>query len=199
MIIYQVYDETIEQARGIAARLKPVLEFGAALCSVVPSAINDAVRQCCGISQCPAIVRMGKLLLQGSEPTEDLVQQWIEQHSDQCDQVEGAHGNFGYDESNPIPSDGNWYCRRLRCTQGHPFWYQRLGSSGSSPDGHIVDRLYLLCFERESKVVLYFDMYHKGHSSLVPDGLLWNDEPLGHGTTRGIVANFPEGLDKTSS
>ena len=30
---------------------------------------------------------------------------------------------------------------------------------------------HLLCFGRESEVVLYFDMYHKGSSALVPEGL----------------------------
>lgn len=199
MIIYQVYDETAEQARGIAARLKTLLESGAVQCSVVPSVINDAVRQSCGISQCPAIVRSGKVLWQGSEPAEELIRQWSEQHFAQCDQVEGANGNFGYDKTNPIPSEGNWYCRRLRCAQGHPFWYQRLWSPGPGPDGHLVDRVLLLCFERESKVSLFFDIYHGGHSSLVPNGLQWNQEPLGRGTMAGMVENFPEDLDKPSS
>jgi hypothetical protein len=110
------------------------------------------------------------------------------------DQVEGAYGRVGYELSNPIPVDGNWYCRRLRCPNGHPFWYHRLGSVGRGPDSHIVDRVHLLCFGRESEVILYFDMYHEEFTSLAPEGLTLEYEPAGKGTTSGRVPDFPEGL-----
>lgn len=112
---------------------------------------------------------------------------------EQCDEVPGASGRFGYQMSNPIPADGNWYCRRLRCPNGHPFWYHRQGSVGSGPDRHIMDRMELLCFGGEHHVILYFDMYHPGASSKVPDGLTVG-EPLGRGETRGFVPGFPQNL-----
>lgn len=99
MIIYQVYDETAEQAQVVAERLKEALARASAHVFVVPSGISSEIKQARGIFQCPAIVRHGKVVLQGSEPTEELIHQWVAQHSAQCDEVEGAYGNFGYDES----------------------------------------------------------------------------------------------------
>jgi hypothetical protein len=90
---------------------------------------------------------------------------------EQRDQIDGAAGEFGYEQTNPIPADGYRYCRRLRCPAGHPYWYRRVGSVGSAPDHHIVDMMELECFEAESRIELYFDMYHVGPSSLVPKGL----------------------------
>jgi tetratricopeptide (TPR) repeat protein len=113
--------------------------------------------------------------------------------NEQCDQVPGAFGRFGFDESNPIPADGNWYCQRLRCPNGHPYWYHRPGSVGFGPDGHMVDSLELQCFGGESRINLFFDMYHKGASSLVPEGLILGLAE-GIGTTKGIIPNFPKGL-----
>lgn len=108
----------------------------------------------------------------------------------QCNTVEGAAGRFGFDKTNPIPADGNWYCKRLRCPSGHPYYYHRLGSVGHGPDGHIVDCMELICFGRESRVKLFFDMYHHGPSTFVPHGLGFG-APEGAGTTQGEVADFP--------
>lgn len=194
MLIFTVYDETLEQAQAVTQIIKAALTKASAFTFISPIVATSEVKQLRGISRCPAIARNGVVLWEGSCPSDDQALQWVKENSAQRDQVEGARGRFGYDESNPIPADGNWYCRRLRCSNGHPFWYHRLGSCGSGPDGHIVDRLHLLCFGRESEVSLYFDMYHKGHSSLVPDGLSWEDAPSGRGTTSGLVLDFPEGL-----
>lgn len=170
MIVFNVFDESKEQAEAVAATLKGGLR-GAASIFVWASIATPEVKQARGISRCPAIVKNGRLLWEGSCPTDAQMLQWMEEISAQRDHVERSSGRFGYQETNPIPADGNWYCRRLRCPSGHPYFYQRLGSCGSSPDGHIMDRLHLLCFGRESEVVLYFDMYHKGSSALVPEGL----------------------------
>lgn len=114
---------------------------------------------------------------------------------EQTDCVAGAEGEFGYQRTNPIPADGNWYCRRLRCPRGHPYWYHRLGSLGPGPDGHIVDAVELLCFGGESHIELFFDMYHAGASSMVPSGLAIAGE-AGRGSTQGRALLFPEGLDE---
>lgn len=111
----------------------------------------------------------------------------------QPSQIEGAHGEFGYEPTNPIPVDGNWYCRRLRCPAGHPYWFHRLGNIGRGPDGHIVDQIEAQCFGGESRIHLFFDMYHTAPCSMVPDGLSMGSE-AGRGSTRGRVTPFPEGL-----
>ena len=114
---------------------------------------------------------------------------------EQRDEIDGAKGEFGYERTNPIPADGNWYCRRLRCPAGHPYWYHRLGSVGPGPDHHMVDRVELQCFGGESRVELFFDMYHVEPSSFVPQGLSMGTV-AGLGSTRGRVMPFPEGLDE---
>jgi hypothetical protein len=199
MLIINVYDETSEQAQAVAETLKSAFRKVPEFIFVSSAVVTPEVKRAKGIAQCPAIVKNGVLLWEGSCPSEAQALQWIEAVSARCDQVDGATGQFGYQQSNPIPADGNWYCRRLRCPSRHPYWYHRLGSSGDAPDGHIMDRLHLLCFGRESEIVLYFDMYHKGHSTLVPEGLFLETEPSGRGTTRGMVANFPEGLKEWDS
>lgn len=199
MVIYVVYDETIEQANAVAETLRLAFEDSLASSFVSAQVATPEIKRLRGIARCPAVVRNGVVLQEGSCPSKAQMHQWIEDSFAQCDRVEGASGRLGYQESNPIPADGNWYCRRLRCPSGHPYWYQRLGSCGNSPDGHIMDRLHLLCFGRESELTLYFDMYHHGHSALIPEGLSFSTEPSGRGTTRGIVANFPEGLNENDS
>ncbi len=196
MLLFKVYDETIEQAQAVAATIKAALHGAPTSSFVAPVMATPEVKQAHGISRYPAIVKDGVLLWEGSRPSEETILQWIEDIHAQRDQVTGAYGRFGYDASNPIPADGNWYCRRLRCPSGHPFWYHRLGSCGTGPDGHIVDHVQLVCFGRESDVFLYFDMYHKGHSSLVPDGLSWEGSPAGRGMTSGRVLDFPKGHDE---
>lgn len=194
MLIFTVYDDTKKHAEAVAAMLQSALDQSPASSFVTASVATTEIKRARGISHCPAILKNGVVLWEGSCPSEAQVLQWMEESSAQRDQVEGASGQFGLQESNPIPADGNWYCRRLRCPSGHPFFYQRLGSVGTAPDGHIIDRLHLLCFGRESELVLYFDMYHKGASTLAPEGLLLDTEPSGRGTTSGILAEFPESL-----
>ena len=73
--------------------------------------------------------------------------------------------------------------------------YHRLGSVGPGPDHHMVDRVELQCFGGESRVELFFDMYHVEPSSFVPQGLSMGTV-AGLGLTRGRVMPFPEGLDE---
>ena len=68
---------------------------------------------------------------------------------------------------------------------------------GPGSDHHTVDHVELQCFG-ESRVALFFDMYHVGPSSLVPQGLSMGTE-AGLGSTRGRVMPFPEGLDEYDS
>jgi len=115
------------------------------------------------------------------------------EYGPRCDVVEGASGAFGFEPSNPIPGDAREYCNRLHCPSGHPYWFQRLGSLGrSSPDGHISDKVQLLCFGGEHAILLFFDIYHAEFSMLTPTGLTL-EAPEGRGIM-GRVPRFPEDL-----
>lgn len=114
-------------------------------------------------------------------------------NNEKCDEVKGASGEFGYEISNPIPADGSWYCSRLRCPNNHPYWYHRLGSVGYGPDSHMIDHVEMICFNSESHISLFFDMYHEGSTSHTPQNLTL-DTPEAKGTMRGRVDSFPSDL-----
>ena len=94
----------------------------------------------------------------------------------QCDTIPNAKGKFGYDKSNPIPvcsPNGEMeYLRSLRCKCDEPFDFERMGSYGLGPDGHVVDGFELVCKTGKHQItLLYMDMYHAGPSSLTPKDL----------------------------
>ena len=102
-------------------------------------------------------------------------------------------GEFGRSNTNPIEGDGGYFCARLWCPTGHPFWFHRLGSVGrEGPDEHILDLMELVCFGGETRERLFFDMYHEV-SLAAPSGLRLGDAG-GLGTRVGRVARFPVGL-----
>jgi hypothetical protein len=78
---------------------------------------------------------------------------------------------YGYKKSNPIqvggpegfsgPASEQLYLRHLRDSQFKPCKFDRLGSVGSGPDGHILD-LYEITSSDGRKYQLYMDMYHPG-------------------------------------
>jgi len=110
-----------------------------------------------------------------------------------CDQVEGATGRFGYEVSNPVPGDACLYCVSLRCPEDHPFWFERRGSWLDAPDGHITDRIQLTCFGGETRITLFFDMYHPGSSRLLPEGLSFGSaEGRGNGHAFPYDPNAPD-------
>lgn len=93
----------------------------------------------------------------------------------QCDIIPNAQGEFGYDQSNPIPvclpNGQTEYLGGLRCECGEPFDFQRMGNYGPGQDGHVVDGFELVCKTKKHQITLYMDMYHWGPSSLVPEKL----------------------------
>lgn len=88
----------------------------------------------------------------------------------------GSSGSRGYSPQEPLvssnPADERAILETLRCPNGHPFRFRRLGSlEGRCPDpathanpfggdGCIVDKYSLECVERDHACTLYFDMYH---------------------------------------
>jgi len=59
----------------------------------------------------------------------------------------------------------------LRCKCGKPFDFERMGSYGPGPDGHVVDGFEPVCKTGKHQITLYMDMHHLGPSSLVPKEL----------------------------
>lgn len=114
----------------------------------------------------------------------------------QVDTVANAHGRFGYSKSNPVPVEDQQgqmdYLARLRCPCNEFFAFHRIGNFGCGPDGHTIDGYEIICGKHKHKFILYMDMYHKGQSRLLPEGMS-QGEPEGVGMPFH-VKNFPDGL-----
>ena len=89
--------------------------------------------------------------------------------------VAGATGRFGYDRTNPVPVSFVWgeqaYLETLRCGCGAGFAFERIGSVGPGPDGHILDLYELVCENGVHCASLFFDMYHRETTALIPEGM----------------------------
>ncbi|MBX9606361.1 MAG: hypothetical protein K2Y51_09055 [Gammaproteobacteria bacterium] len=81
----------------------------------------------------------------------------------------------------PVQADMPWgereYIMRLRCPGGDEPGFERVGSFGEGPHGHILDGYKLTCGQTES--MIYIDMYHRGHreQESVPGFTLLRDIP----------------------
>lgn len=108
--------------------------------------------------------------------------------------IEGGYGEFGYEETNPIPAKGQQgsvdYLSRLQCKCEDGFYFHRLGSAGQCPDGHTVDVYELLCMSGCTRGNVFVDMYHPKPTSLVPNGLTAQDHPIGVGMPH-CIQDFP--------
>jgi hypothetical protein len=97
--------------------------------------------------------------------------------------VSGATGRFGYDRTNPVPVSFVWgeqaYLEALRCGCGVGFSFKRAGSVGLGPDGHILDLYELVCANGVHHASPFFDMYHRGMTALIPDGMTRSEGPEG--------------------
>lgn len=77
--------------------------------------------------------------------------------------------SFGFTKGNPVklgsrvefsgPEAERLYLRHLRDAKFRPFQFERVGSVGAGPDGHILDQ-YTLTDADGQKYTLYLDMYH---------------------------------------
>lgn len=128
-----------------------------------------------------------KLLLEGPLALVDM------SDGPKVDSVDGSSGRFGYDASNPIPVGGRTerekYLAGLHCPCGEAFQYRRIGSFGTGPDGHVVDGYFLSCCKGSHQIKLYFDIYHRGTTSLIPNDLTLgplDGEPMAQDPSDGI-------------
>jgi hypothetical protein len=94
--------------------------------------------------------------------------------ADGCDtdQLPNAHGEFGYDASNPIPThtvDGSIvYLSRLRAPDGSKVRYERRGSQKTEVSPHPID-IYEISHENGTKLAtLYISPYQKKFSEKAP-------------------------------
>lgn len=91
------------------------------------------------------------------------------------DEVPGAEGRFGWDVSNPIPTNTTFgstsYLARLRTADGDSVEYERIGSFDSPISTMPVDGYELTDGRGNELGVLYLSPYHKRNSRKAPEGL----------------------------
>ena len=78
------------------------------------------------------------------------------------EKISGALGT----RTNPVrcenPRGEREYLGRLRCANGKPPEYSRIGSFGFGPYGNIIDGYRVKC-EDADETTIFMDMYHKGY------------------------------------
>lgn len=63
-----------------------------------------------------------------------------------------------------MPAGERAYLNRLRCEDAAPPKYNRVGSFGAGPDGHIIDGYQVTCpGSAPAEALIFMDMYHGGH------------------------------------
>ena len=74
--------------------------------------------------------------------------------------------------TNPVlchmPSGEREYLERLRCSNGDAPAYERIGSFGDGPDGHVIDGYDVVC--DGNRATVFMDMYHEAHQETAPVG-----------------------------
>jgi hypothetical protein len=77
----------------------------------------------------------------------------------------GSNGEPLGSFENPVrcdmPGGEREYLKRLRCGDGTPPWFERMGSFGLGPYGNILDGYEVKCGEERFEI--FMDMYHHGH------------------------------------
>lgn len=84
----------------------------------------------------------------------------------------GGNGALG-SQSNPVladmPPGQRAYLGRLRCSDGQPPEFSRIGSMGIQHASHVIDGYELTCVTgTPTKVMVHMDMYHPGYTEAVP-------------------------------
>lgn len=73
--------------------------------------------------------------------------------------------------SNPVrahaPAGEREYLRRLRCADGQPPKFERVGNLGKGPYGNVVDGYTVECPGAVPRAVV-MDMYHQGYREAAP-------------------------------
>ena len=87
---------------------------------------------------------------------------------DDCDEVQGAHGIFGFVPSNPIPVNGVLgelaYLSKLRTENGERLFFQRVGALD------LIDVFEAVTWSGLDWFIFYVDPYHPRRSRKAPQG-----------------------------
>lgn len=89
-----------------------------------------------------------------------------------CATTGGTSGALG-SEANPVRADmppgEQAYLNRLRCSDGRPPVFSRIGSMGIQHSRHVIDGFDVVCTSGQpAKTTIYIDMYHPGHVETQP-------------------------------
>ena len=94
----------------------------------------------------------------------------------ESDEIPGGEGEFGWDITNPIPTNTSYgsaqYLRRLRSANGERVLTQRNGSRNYEGNDHPIDIYSLSSPNGEELGEIYVSMYHKRNSGKAPKGLV---------------------------
>jgi hypothetical protein len=90
------------------------------------------------------------------------------------DEVPGGFGEFGYEATNPIPTNtvfgSTSYLGRLRASDGAKVMYERIGSLKSEVSKHPIDE-YAISHPNGGRLgTLYVSPYHRRNSEKAPRG-----------------------------
>ena len=73
-------------------------------------------------------------------------------------------------KENPVksamPIGEREYLMRLRCPGGDEPEFERIGSFGAGPDGHIIDGYDVKCAKDGRRDTVFMDMYHRGYREM---------------------------------
>jgi hypothetical protein len=94
----------------------------------------------------------------------------------ETDEIPNTHGEFGYTETNPIPTNTIFgsisYLGRLQTTDGQKVVYEREGSLTSPAIEHPIDAYFISHPDGTRLATLYFSPYHKRNSEKAPRGFI---------------------------
>lgn len=89
-----------------------------------------------------------------------------------CATTGGAGTGLG-SKANPVradmPQGERAYLDRLRCSDGQPPTYARIGSMGIQHSSHVMDGYDVSCASGQpGQAIVYMDMYHSGYVETQP-------------------------------
>lgn len=131
-----------------------------------------------------------------------------------CNSIEGASGEFGLCETNPVPVNGvggsRIYLNRLQGLSGVGVFYHRIASIQVDGNPFMVDKYHIVTSNGDLERFIYLCPYYPRRSLISPSGfrmIPWGEIEKNSvlnllvlhgafGSTSGPVEDFPFGLEK---
>ena len=108
----------------------------------------------------------------------------------------------GYRPDDPLCSPTLEELQKLRCPDGHPYAFHRLGSRAIGLPLPVADALELRCYGGHDRRIIYSSLYERSLwervAPPVPEGLK-RGEPFGNGDIHRRHLDFPRSLHATTS